>query len=160
MGSAELFFSSFLLFGGGRGEGDEYTHILREVDDLYIVLDTVHSTPPPIHGPSFSHSAAFSLDRRHAHAHTDQLHLLFSLSLSLFHPRTFFLSFFLARLARFICRVTLFRYYYFFLLRSFFSFSLLVIYTRARSHVCRVSHIQQHLNIVFSVIIKRNNDNI
>lgn len=79
-------FSLFLSWGSG------YTHILREVEGLYIVLDTAHSTPPPIHGPSFSHSVAFSLDHHHAHAHMINYTLFtFSLSFSSTHilPRLF-----------------------------------------------------------------------
>lgn len=118
MGSAGLFFFS-LSFSwgrvGGRGWVGEYTHILREVDDLYIVLDTVHSTPPPIHGPSFSHSVAFSLDR---HTHTRSITpFIFSLSLAL--SSTHILPIVLPRsLPRFIYRVILHRYFF-----SFFSFS-------------------------------------
>lgn len=74
----------------------------------------------------------------------------FTRSHSLFHPCTFFLSFFLTH---FLVCLTLFQYFFL----SFFF--LLIIYTRARSCLS-CSHIQQHLNIVFSVIIKRNNDNI
>jgi len=84
-----FFLSSFFL-------GDRYTHILRKVEGLYIVLDTVHSTPPPIHGPSFSHSVTFSLDRRHTHAHTiNYTFYSHSFSLSFTHTLSFFLAHFL-----------------------------------------------------------------
>lgn len=138
MGSTELFFFFLpsLPWGGGGG----YTHILREVEGLYIVLDTVHSTPPPIHSPSFFH---FHLNRHHTHAHIINYTLY-----SLFHPYTLFLSLVLAH----FLYTLLFQIFSF-----FFSLFFIIIYTRV--HVCR-SHIQQHLNIVFSVIIKRNNDNI
>jgi len=88
MDIAHNFFFFFYLLGIG------YTHILREVEGLYIILDTVHSTPPPIHGPSFSHSVAFSLDRHHAYAHTINYNLN-----SLFHSFTFYLSCLLSHLS-------------------------------------------------------------
>lgn len=52
----------------------------------FFFLRFFHSTPPPIHGPSFSHSVAFSLDRHHVHAHTINYTLYFlSISLSFIH---------------------------------------------------------------------------
>lgn len=107
-------FTSFLLKGG-------YTHILRKVEGLYIIffLDTVHSTPPPIHGPSFFHSVAFSLDRHHVHAHTINYTLYFlSISLSF--------TLFFARFILCLLRVALPIFF-----RSFSP--LLIIYIRARS---------------------------
>lgn len=88
VGRAELSFFYFLSL-----EGWLYTHLARKVEGLYIIffffffLDTVHSTPPPIHGPSFSHSVAFSLDRHHVHAHTIN-YTLYSLSISLSFTHT------------------------------------------------------------------------
>lgn len=77
--------SRSLSFSWGGG----YTHILRKVEGLYIVLDTVHSTPPPIHGPSFSHSVAFSLDRHHTHTHTRSVT---PFALSFIHAHSFYRS--------------------------------------------------------------------
>lgn len=81
------------------------------------------------------------------HTHTRSI-TPFLLSLFLSHPRTFFLAYLLV----YALSVPIF---FFFLL--FLPFSHL--HSRARSCLS-CSHIQQHLNIVFSVIIKRNNDNI
>lgn len=106
MGSTEFFFFLSFFFSGGG----EYTHILREIEDLYIVLDTVHSTPPPIHGPSFSHSVAFSLDRQSCTR--DQLYLLFPHSLS----STYILPIVLPRTLLHLSTSSLFRYFFFFLL--------------------------------------------
>lgn len=129
MDSAELlsFFSLLSL-----GEGWIYTHLAGGLEGLYIVLDTVRSTPPPIHGPSYSHSVAFSLDRHHAHAHTIN-YTLCSLSLSLSPIHAHFPIFLLLTFSFVSTRYS--SDIFFFLL--FFS-PFLVIYTRARVHVCRV----------------------
>lgn len=130
MGSAELlsFFSSFPF--GGEGWWI-YTHLAGGRRSVHCFLDTVHSTPPPIHGPSFSHSVAFSLDRHHAHAHAHTINyiLFLSFSLSLPSARTLYLSFFLARFSSLVYSALLFRYSFFL---CFFS-PLLIIYTHARS---------------------------
>lgn len=84
----------------------------------------------------------------------NQLHPLLSLPLTLSHSRTFS-HFSLAHF--FVCfYALLFRYFF---LSSFFFSLFSHLHSRARSCLS-CSHIQQHLNIVFSVIIKRNNDNI
>lgn len=106
-----LFFSSF-PFGGGEGWWI-YTHLAGGRRSVHCFLDTVHSTPPPIHGPSFSHSVAFSLDRHHAHAHTINYILFLSFSLSLPSARTLYLSFFLARFSSLVYSALLFRYSFF-----------------------------------------------
>lgn len=77
-------FFFFLSLGGWI-----YTHLAGSRRSVHCFRNTVHSTPPPIHGPSFSHSVAFSLDRPEAHAHI--IITLYSLSLSLFRPRILFL---------------------------------------------------------------------
>lgn len=143
MGSAELFFFSSLFLSLG---GVDIHTSCGKVEGLYIVLDTVHSTPPPIHGPSFSHSVAFSLDH-HTHAHTIN-YTLYSPSLSFTHILSIVLPRSLPRLSTRLTDI------------FFSSFSPFSSFTLSRSYLSRSHHIQQHLNIVFSVIIKRNNDNI
>lgn len=123
-----LLFFSLLSLGGGW----IYTRLAGGLEGLYIVLDTVRSTPPPIHGPSYSHSVAFSLDRHHAHAHTIN-YTLCSLSLSLSPIHAHFPIFLLLTFSFVSTRYS--SDIFFFLL--FFS-PFLVIYTRARVHVCRV----------------------
>lgn len=134
MGSAELLSSLSLPFPLGEdGWVDIHTSCGRsKVCTLFFFLDTVHSTPPPIHGPSFSHSVAFSLDRHHAHAHAHTINyiLFLSLSLSLPSARTLHLSFFLARFSSLVYSALLFRYSFFL---CFFFPPLLIIYTHARS---------------------------
>lgn len=130
MGSAELlsFFSSFPF--GGEGWWI-YTHLAGGRRSVHCFLDTVHSTPPPIHGPSFSHSVAFSLDRYHAHAHAHTINYILFLSFSLSSIRTHALSIILSRslLLVSLLRVTL----PIFFLSLFLFPPLLIIYTHARS---------------------------
>lgn len=122
-----FFFSLSFLLLGGEGVGgwvNIHTSCGRSMI-CTLFLDTVHSTPPPMHGPSFSRSVAFSLDRHHAHAHMISYTFYF-LSLSLSHPRTFFLSFLLVL----SLRVTPLRYLFFFLL-FFFSPPFSHLHSRA-----------------------------
>lgn len=113
-----LFFFFPLSFSWGGG----YTHILREVEGLYIVFFQIPSIPlrPQYTAPRVFHSVAFSLDHHHARAHTFN-YTLFSLSLFLpfIHAHSFRRSFLLTLS------------YSSDIFSFFFFFSFLVIYTRA-----------------------------
>lgn len=140
-GTLFFFLPSLFLLGGWI-----YTHLTggrRSVHCFFFRYRPFHSAP------NTRPLASFILSHFHwMHAHTHSI-TPFSLSLSPFHSRTFFPSFFLTHLLCLTLPI-------FFLSSFFFPFQS---FTLARSCLS-CSHIQQHLNIVFSVIIKRNNDNI
>lgn len=113
-----------LLFPLGRGGG--YTHILREVEGLYIVLE-IPSIPLR---PQYTAPRSLILSHFHwivtKHTHTQSITTLYSLSLSLFRPRILFLFV----LSRSLPRLS--TCYSSDILSCFFP-PLLIIYTRARS---------------------------
>lgn len=126
MGSAELFFfSSLSLSPGGVDIHTSYGRVRRSVH-CFFFLDTVRSTPPPIHGPSrLSFCRIFTGSSPCTRTHA-QLHPFLSLFLPFIHAHSFRRSFLLTYF------VLLFRYFFFLLF--FFLFSHL----HSRVHVCRV----------------------
>lgn len=147
-GTPLLFFLSFLSGEAG------YTHILREVSKV-CTLFQIPSVPLR---PQYTAPRTLILSHFHwivtMHTHIQSI-TPFALSPSHSLPFTHIFPFFSCSLFRLFLRVTLPIFFSFFFFFSLFSH----LHSRARSCLS-CSHTQQHLNIVFSVIIKRNNDNI